>query len=148
MKRDLPLQQDVMVELKWEPVVNAKQIGAGIKANTVVLGGEVGSYTNKMKPKRAAQCASDTNVLVVGMKIKLTELDEQIANDIANSARHVLNWISSLPDDAIQIIVEDGWITMSGQMPWRPNLNPTASSKTGAMQAVMHLAVQFLFIKK
>ena len=44
MKTDTQLQQDVIAELKWEPSVNAAQIGVEVKDGIVTLAGHVSSY--------------------------------------------------------------------------------------------------------
>lgn len=48
MKTDTQLQQDVLAELKWEPAVNAAQIGVEVKDGIVTLAGHVSSYAEKV----------------------------------------------------------------------------------------------------
>ena len=43
MKTDSQLQKDVLAELKWEPSVNAAQIGVEVKDGVVTLAGHVSS---------------------------------------------------------------------------------------------------------
>ena len=43
MKTDSQLQKDVLAELKWEPSVNAAQIGVEVKDGIVTLAGHVSS---------------------------------------------------------------------------------------------------------
>ncbi|MFA6060346.1 MAG: BON domain-containing protein [Taibaiella sp.] len=47
MKSDKKIQQDVIAELQWEPVLNATEIGVAVKDGVVTLSGHVGSYTQK-----------------------------------------------------------------------------------------------------
>ena len=58
MKTDSQLQQDVIAELKWEPAVNATQIGFEVKDGIVTLAGHVGSFAEKWHAERAAQRVS------------------------------------------------------------------------------------------
>ena len=47
MKTDAELQQHVMDELKWEPLIRAAEIGVAVKDGVVTLGGTVDSYGKK-----------------------------------------------------------------------------------------------------
>ena len=47
MKTDNQLQQDVLAELRWEPSVNAAQIGTEVTNGIVTLAGHVASYSEK-----------------------------------------------------------------------------------------------------
>jgi osmotically-inducible protein OsmY len=38
--------------------------------------------------------------------------------DIAGSVRCVLAWTAALPVQAVQVKVEDGWVTLSGGVDW------------------------------
>lgn len=128
MKTDSQLQHDVMAELKWEPAVHAAQIGVEVKDGIVTLAGEVSSYAEKWNAERAAQRVSGVKALAVDMKVKLSQLGERTDTDIAASVRNVLSWTNALPADTIQVLVEDGWITLSGTVPWQYQRNDAADN--------------------
>jgi len=119
MKTDSQLQQDVMAELKWEPAVHAAQIGVEVKDGVVTLDGEVSSYAEKWNAERAAQRVHGVQALAVEMKVKLSAFGRRSDADIAESARNILSWTGPLPTDAIQVLVEGGWLTLSGEVPWQ-----------------------------
>jgi osmotically-inducible protein OsmY len=119
MKTDAQLQQDVMAELKWEPSVHAAQIGVEVKDGVVTLDGEVSSYTEKWNAEDAAQRVHGVTALAVGLKVKLSALGQRTDADIAESAQHVLSWTNSLPQDAVKVLVEGGWLTLSGDVEWQ-----------------------------
>ena len=119
MKTDSQLQQDVMAELKWEPAVHAAQIGVEVKDGIVTLDGEVSSYAEKWNAERAAQRVNGVKALAVEMKVKLSGFGKRTDADIAQSATNILSWTSSLPEDAIKVLVEDGWLTLSGDVEWQ-----------------------------
>lgn len=118
MKTDSQLQQDVMAELKWEPAVHAAQIGVEAKDGVVTLAGEVSSYTEKWNAERAAQRVHGVKALAVDMKVKLSAFGKRTDADIAGSARNILGWTSSIPADAVKVMVEGGWLTLSGDVEW------------------------------
>jgi osmotically-inducible protein OsmY len=128
MKTDSQLQQDVMAELKWEPAVHAEQIGVQVQNGVVTLAGEVSSYTEKMNAERAAQRVRGVKALAVDMKIKLAAFGGRTDADIAESAKNILGWTSTLPADAIKVRVEGGWLTLSGEVEWQYQRQDAADS--------------------
>jgi osmotically-inducible protein OsmY len=119
MKTDSLLQDDVMAELQWEPTVHAAQIGVTVRDGVVTLAGEVSSYVEKCNAERAAQRVHGVKALAVEMTVKLSELGRRTDADIARSARSILGWTHSLPTGAVQVLVEGGWLTLSGSVPWQ-----------------------------
>ena len=118
MKTDSQLQQDVIAELKWEPSVNAAQIGVEVKDGIVTLAGHVSSYAEKWDAERAAQRVSGVKALAIEMDVKLSGSGKRTDADIAGSAENALQWITYLPKDAVKVMVEGGWITLSGELEW------------------------------
>ncbi len=119
MKTDSQLQQDVMAELDWEPAVAAAQIGVEVKDGVVTLAGEVGSYAEKLNAEHAAQRVTGVKALAVEMKVKILGLGKRTDADIADSAKTILNWTSSLPADSVKVMVESGWLTLTGDVEWQ-----------------------------
>jgi osmotically-inducible protein OsmY len=118
MKTDTQLQQDVIAELKWEPSVNAAQIGVEVKDGIVTLAGHVNSYAEKWNAERAAQRVWGVKALAIEMDVTLPGSSKRNDADIARSAENVLEWTASLPKDCVKIMVENGWITLSGEVDW------------------------------
>jgi osmotically-inducible protein OsmY len=56
--------------------------------------------------------------LAVEMDVKLAGSDQRNDADIARSAESVLKWTTTLARDDIQVRVEKGWITLTGQVEW------------------------------
>jgi osmotically-inducible protein OsmY len=119
MKTDSQLQKDVGEELKWEPQVTASQIGVEVKDGVVTLSGEVSSFAEKWNAERAAQRVSGVNALAVDLKVKISGLGARTDADIARSAENVLEWSTSVPDGAIKVMVEKGYITLTGDVDWQ-----------------------------
>jgi osmotically-inducible protein OsmY len=128
MKTDSQLQQDVMAELKWEPAVHAAQIGVEVKDGVVTLAGEVSSYYEKLNAERAAQRVAGVKALAVEMKVKIGEFGKRTDANIAQSAKNILGWTSSLPADAVKVLVEGGWLTLSGDVEWQYQRQDAADS--------------------
>ena len=118
MKTDIQLQQDVIAELKWEPSVNAAQIGVEVKDGIVTLAGHVSTYAEKLGAERAAQRVSGVKALAIEIDVQLSGSSKRTDADIAGAARNVLQWTSSLPKDGVKVMVESGWVTLSGEVDW------------------------------
>jgi osmotically-inducible protein OsmY len=118
MSQDTQLQLAVLAELDWDPSVAAGHIGVSINAGVVALIGQVDSFAEK----RAAEIAARPfkGVLAVAEEIEVQlpferkRGDEQIAGAIA----HRLAWDVSVPLDSVQVQVERGWVTLTGEVDW------------------------------
>lgn len=128
MKTDSQLQHDVMAELGWDPAVHAAQIGVEVKGGVVTLAGEVSSYAEKWHAEQAVQRVSGVHALAVAMTVKLSALGQRTDADIAASARSILGWMSALPPDAVKVLVENGWLTLSGTVEWQFQRQDAADS--------------------
>jgi len=132
MKSDKQIQQDVMAELSWEPSVNAAHIGVEVSDGIVTLAGHVTHYAEKLNAERAAQRVDGVKALTVEMDVKLPGASKRSDSDIAQSAISVLRWTSYLPTDHIKVKVENGRISLSGEVEWD-------YQRQGAVEAVHHL---------
>lgn len=133
MKTDTQLQLDVIAELKWEPSVNAAQIGVEVQDGVVTLAGHVGSYAEKLDAEHAARRVSGVKALAIEMDVKLAGLSKRTDADIARSVDYVLQWTTYLPRDHVDVMVEDGWVTLSGEVDWEYQ----RQAATGAVRYLM-----------
>ena len=119
MKTDDHLKQDVNAELRWEPSIHGAEIGVEVKDGVVTLSGHVCSYTEKLNAERAAQRVSGVKAIAVALDVRLAGENRRDDADIAHAAKNVIDWLSILPKDSIKVLVEDGWITLSGNVDWQ-----------------------------
>jgi osmotically-inducible protein OsmY len=116
MYTDAQVKQNVVDELKWEPSVNATQIGVEVKDGIVTLSGHVDSYVEKCSAKRAALRVAGVKALAVEIDVKLPGVSKRNDTDIARSVENILKWSAFLPADSVKVVVSDGWVTLSGQV--------------------------------
>ena len=119
MKTDSELKQDVIDELMWEPDINATEIGVAVKDGIVTLSGYVDTYHEKLAAERAAQGVFGVKAVVQETKVRLPGSLQRSDEDIARAAANALEWTMSVPHDRIKVKVQNGWITLSGQVDWR-----------------------------
>jgi osmotically-inducible protein OsmY len=132
MKTDSQLQQDVMDELKWDPAVHASQIGVECKDGVVTLAGEVSSFADKWRAEQAAQRVTGVTALAIDLTVNLPQFGKRSDADIARSAENILSWTNSLHDKHIQVMVENGWLTLTGKVEWQ-------YERQDAINSVRHL---------
>ena len=118
MKTDAQVQQDVMSELQWEPSVHAERIGVEVKDGVVTLAGHVGSFSEKWNAEQAAQRVAGVRALAVEIEVALEGDNKRSDADIARSAENVLQWMTYLTNHRLKVMVENGWITLTGEVSW------------------------------
>src|SRR5208283_562133 len=132
MSQDRELQESVMAELGWEPSIEAAHIGVAANAGVVTLTGRVQSFPQKVAAKRAAARVKGVKAVAEDIEVKLPYDIRRGDEDIAGAAIERLAWDASVPSDTIEIRVENGWITLNGEVDWR-------FQKEAAAQAVRTL---------
>jgi len=118
MKTDTELQQDVMNELKWEPTVKAAEIGVGVTDGVVTLSGNVDSYYEKWAAERAAARVFGVKAVAEEIQVKLPGSFKRSDGDIARAAANALEWNVSVPHDRVKVEVQDGVVTLRGEVDW------------------------------
>ncbi|MBS1208160.1 MAG: OsmY protein [Proteobacteria bacterium] len=132
MKTDLDVQRDVIAELDWEPSVDAAHIGVTVNGGVVTLTGHVASYAEKFDAERAAQRVSGVKAMAVAMDVALPAFSLRTDADIAGAVENVLLWSTHFPRDALKVVVENGWVTLSGNLDWQ-------YQRRAAVASVQHL---------
>lgn len=118
MKNNSELQTDVQNAIKWEPLLNAAEIGVTAKDGVVSLTGVVDSYAKKLEAENAAKRVIGVKALVEKIEVQFpnswTKTNAEIANEVLTALKS--NW--SIPNDKVTVKVEDGWVTLEGELPW------------------------------
>lgn len=128
MKSDSQIQADVMQELKWDPRVSHEHIGVAVREGVVMLSGTIPSYIEKSAAERAAQRVSGVKAVVEKIDVKLLGAHERDDQDIAEAVLNQFRWNVEIPDKLIKVIVENGWVKLSGEVEW--NYQRTAAEKS------------------
>jgi osmotically-inducible protein OsmY len=132
MKSDRELQLDVLDELRWEPGVNATDIGVTVKDGVVTLEGTANSFAEKWTAEKAVKRLPGVKALAVEIEVKLPGSSIRTDADIAQAAENALKWDIAVPNDQIKVSVEKGFLTLEGEVDWQ-------FQRSAAEQAVRHL---------
>jgi osmotically-inducible protein OsmY len=117
MTSTINLQQGVQDELKWEAFVDATRIGVmTTQPGVITLTGTVLTFAERLNAERAAKrvqgvcaVANDIEVLPLG-SMKRSD------TDLAQAVVHALEWDIAIPDEKIKACVEDGRVTLEGEV--------------------------------
>ncbi len=130
MKGNQELQTDVQNAIKWEPLLNAAEIGVTAKDGVVSLTGIVNSYAKKMQAENAAKKVIGVKALVEKIEVKFpntwSKTDAELANEVLNGLKNNL----SVPDEKIKVKVENGWITLEGELVWNYQKEAAKTNKS------------------
>ncbi len=118
MKTDTELQQDVMDELKWEPTLKAAEIGVAVKDGVVTLSGYVDSYIKRWAAERVAARVFGVKAVAEELEVRLPGSLKRADKDITREASNVLQWNVLVPHDRVKVQVQDGLVTLSGEVDW------------------------------
>ena len=116
MESNTDLQQLVLDELKYEPSVDASEIGVTARDGIVTLTGKIKSYAEKYAAERAAQRVYGVKAVTDELEVDLPSLHQRDDQDIARAALNALKWDIFVPNDSIKLKVESGWVTLDGSV--------------------------------
>lgn len=115
---DKMLQQDVIDELDFEPSIDSADIGVIAENGVITLTGHVPSYSQKIAAERAAWRVKGVKAIAQEIQVRFASDKKTNDDEIAQRAVNILAWNSSVPRDAIHVKVQDGWVTLTGEVSW------------------------------
>jgi len=118
MKTNENLQKDVQNAIKWEPLLNAAEIGVTVKDGVVTLSGIVDSYSKKLEAESAAKSVTGVKALVEKIEIRFSSDWNKNDNDIATEVLNAFKFNWEVPNDKVKVNVEKGWVTLEGELEW------------------------------
>ena len=118
MKNDAQIQTDVQNQLKWEPQLNAAQIGVSVNNGIVTLSGIVDTYPKKMAAERVTKNVIGVKAVALDIQVGISPVNRKSDTEIAEACVNALRWDSSVPDDKIKVKVENGTVSMEGTVEW------------------------------
>ena len=118
MKKDIVLQKDVNDELAWDPSVEAKNIGVGVKDGVVTLTGSVLTYSEKFAAEKAVRRIDGVRGIAEELSVDL--LGEHMRNDsdITAAVANALDWNARIPKGSVTCLVEGGIVVLGGVVDW------------------------------
>ena len=119
MKSDAEIERDVRDELKWDPDLDATDIGVSVKDGVVTLTGFVRSFTDKYEAEAAAKRVAGVVAVANDLEVRLPSVDESTDPEIARDAVAAIKSQLPISWEKIKVIVRNGWITLEGDVEWQ-----------------------------
>jgi len=119
MITDTDIKRDVEAALRWNPDIDATDIGVAVKDGVVALTGFVRSYGQKYEAEREAKKVRGVRGLANDIEVKLPSLKEHSDPEIARDAAETLKRELPYSSEHIKVTVRNGLITLEGDVEWK-----------------------------
>lgn len=116
---DKQLQLDVMDELEFEPRIDAAHIGVAAQDGIVTLSGHVSTYAEKIAAETAARRVKGVRGIASEIEVRYPGEAKASDDEIARRVVNVLKWNVTIPDNAVQVMVRNRLVTLSGELEWQ-----------------------------
>ena len=118
MRSDSDVKADVMEELVWDASITATGIGVLVKDGVVNLTGHLDTFAEKHAVERAVRRVAGVRGIVLELDVKLAAELKLSDSEIAQAAASALRGSSLVPDERVKVEIEDGWVTLTGEVDW------------------------------
>lgn len=133
MKTNEQLQKDVQDAIKWEPLLKAAEIGVIVKDGIVILTGTVDNYAKKLQAEKAVKSVAGVKAIAEELEVKFADSKKKDDKEIAEDVLFAMRMDFIVPDEKIQVKVENGWITLEGEVHWN-------FQREAAKRAIEHIS--------
>lgn len=119
MVTDKQLHQAVLDALRWEPSIREAEIGVAVKDGVVTLSGFVDSYAEKYNAAKTVEKVPGVRGLAQELDVRLPSSFVRSDTEIAHAVVNALRWDIQVPDERIKARVEEGRVTLEGDVEWQ-----------------------------
>jgi len=141
---DEELRRLVVDALEFDPRIDATAIGVAASNGVVTLTGHVNNFAEKYEAEKIVQHVKGVRGIAEEIQIR-SDYEEQIADDhIASRIVDALNWNVVVPHSRVQVKVQQGWVTLSGEVDWyfqRNSAESTVRKMTGVKGVTNLIAI-------
>lgn len=114
-KSDAELEEDILAELSADSRVEPGDVGVDVRGGIVTMIGSVSSWAKRLAAEDAVRRVS--GVLDVDNEISVAAAGAHRTDaDVAAAVRHALRWDALVPDDVIHSTVDNGTVTLEGEV--------------------------------
>lgn len=141
MKTDNQIQQDIISELKWDPLLHPSAIGVSVINGIVTLSGQVQSFFEKVEAEKAARRVTGVRAVAIDIQVGISPGNFRTDAEIAEAVLNGLKWHAGIREDQIVIKVEDGIVTLHGEVDraWQKTAVKDMVSKLAGVKNVINL---------
>lgn len=132
MKTNQDIANDIQEAIQWEPLLKDTKIAVSVTDGVATLTGVVDGYLKKSKAEEVAKGVTGVKAVVEKIAVQFINETDRSDQEIAMEAIQALKKDGQVPHDRIKVTVENGWVTLTGNVPWN-------YQKEAARNAVRHL---------
>jgi osmotically-inducible protein OsmY len=118
MNTDLQIQNDVANELNFSPILTGCEIGVSVTNDFVTLSGTVDTYAKKIAAENAAKRIACVKGVSLHINVTPSSAGRRSDSEIAAMTFNALKNHSELPTEKINVRVENGCVTLTGEVAW------------------------------
>jgi osmotically-inducible protein OsmY len=130
---DSTLRMDIIDELEFEPSIDAVNIGVAVEDGIVTLTGHVPTYAQKVTAEETVRRVKGVKGIAQEIEVRPAGSNRTADDEIAKRVVNIITWNTLIPAGAVQVKVQNGWVTLTGKLEWQ-------YQKTTAGDAVRGLA--------
>jgi BON domain len=120
MLTNTSLEDAVIDSLNLDPrIPDASEIAVSADGGTVVLRGTVERFSQRRAAVDDAKNTSGVFEVDDQLKVNLIGADRREDDEIRGVALQALIWDTDVPSDLVDVKVEDGWITLKGDVDYQ-----------------------------
>ena len=128
MRFDRDIKQDLESELKWDPDINATDVGVTVKKGVVSLTGYVPFYMQKYEAENAAKRVKGVLGIANDIEVHLPSSHQKTDPELARAAIEAISIELPSSHDRFKVIAKDGWLTLEGDAEWQYQRNQAESA--------------------
>jgi osmotically-inducible protein OsmY len=112
-----PLEKDVIARLEGDPrITDSAEIAVAGDGGIVTLRGTVRRFSQRRAAERDARAVDGVDEVINHLKVNLLGVDRREDDKIRGAALQCLIWEAEVPSDSINVQVQDGWVTLKGDV--------------------------------
>jgi osmotically-inducible protein OsmY len=115
---DDQIRREVEDELRYDPSLSEDDIAVSVRDGVVTLVGRVKSYLDKWHAERSASRVRGVRAIANDLDVRLPSSSNRQDTEIARAAADALDWNIAVPRGRIKARVENGWVTLEGDVDW------------------------------
>lgn len=118
MKTNAQLEKEVLDAMHRACLFRREDVGVIANDGIVTLTGMVESYTRKLAAENAAKSVPGVKAIIEQIAVDPGKTAKRTDQEIAAEILHALTWNIDVPKERVKIIVEDGWVSLEGELEW------------------------------
>ena len=100
-------------------IPDPEQVAVSAEAGLVTLRGTVGSFSQRRAATRDAENVVGVDLVNDELKVRLLDESRREDADIRGMALQILMWDTDVPAELIDVKVDDGWVTLTGDVSYQ-----------------------------